>query len=147
MAIKNALVAIKKDVDANEGLYPFNSGRLSLAEVCRRAGVHPITMMGKAHRDSTRPMIQRCLQELGTVQGSGCVRATVTMRANTEKAKYCRIASRFQAMYQVEIPKRDAELGRLRERISELEAENLRLREQVAQGRIVHLPHRPKGRH
>lgn len=146
-AITSAMEAIKEDVNANEGIYPFNSGRLSLAEVCRRAGVHPITLMGKSHRDSTRPMVQRWLQELGPVQGSRRVRATVTIRANIEREKYCRIASQFQAMYQVEIPKRDAELGRLRERISILESENLLLREQVEQGRIVRLPRKPRDQH
>lgn len=139
-AIKNAMAEIREDVKATEGVYPMNAGRLSMAEVCRRAGVHPITLMGKAHRDSTRPMVQRWLQELGSVQGSRHVRATITMRADIEKEKCRRIASQFQAMYQVEMPKRDAELARLRERISALEAENLLLREQVAQGRVVRLP-------
>jgi hypothetical protein len=49
-------------------------------------------------------------------------------------------------MYQVEIPKRDDEISLLRKRVAELESENLRLREEVTQKRVVCLSVNEKAR-
>jgi len=139
-AIKQAMLAIGKEVKDNDGIYPHNHGRLTMAEVCRRAGVHQITMMGKAHRDTTRPMIVAWIEKLGMIRGALKVRRAVTKRSNTANAEYRRIATQFQAMYQLEMPRRDLEIAQLQAKSAELEAENERLRAQVYPGRVVQLP-------
>lgn len=141
-AIGVAIKTIEREVTEANGIYPHNGCRLTMAEVCRRASVHPITMMGKAHRDTTRPMVLGWIAQMGArmTTGSRKVRNTITERADSADQSYAFIASKFQAMYQVEMPKRDAELRTLRSRVAELEAENLRLQTAVTEGRVVRLP-------
>ena len=62
--IREAMQTIELDIDQNEGIYPFNGGRLTQAEVCRRAGVHKITLQGPAHRATTREMIEVWLKKV-----------------------------------------------------------------------------------
>lgn len=147
-AIHDAMNKIEEEIMAADGMYPYNGGRLSEAEVCRRAGVHPITLMGKAHRDTTKLEVQAWLTHVraGIVTGSRSVRKAVHDRATTAKDRYREIAAKFQAMYQVEIPRREDELRRLKARIGELEAENARLQEQVAKGLVVRLPTKTRTR-
>jgi hypothetical protein len=80
------------------------------------------------------------IQQQGIIEGAAKIRSAVTRRAGDAKEEYRRTASQFQAMYQVEMPRRDKEIEQLRIKIAELEAENLRLQEQVSQSRVVRLP-------
>ena len=141
-ALDEAMSTMEKEIKDNGGIYPRNSGRVSLAEVCRMAGVHPITMMGQAHKETTRVKILKWIDGLGSklIKGKASVRREVTKRAVSAEENFQGIAAMFQAMYQVEIPKRDAELEKLRSRTKELEADNMRLQEQVSKGRVVRLP-------
>lgn len=139
-SVKTAMSMIEREIAENEGIYPRNGGRLTMAEVCRRSGVHQITMMGKAHRDTTRPMIVRWIQGLKLIGDSIAIRGTVTKRADAAREEYRKIASQFQAMYQVEIPRRDREIEQLRLRISQLEADNSLLLQEIAFPKVTHLP-------
>jgi hypothetical protein len=144
--IKTAMKEIEAEVKKFGGIYPHNSGRLSMAEVCRRAGVNPITMMGKAHRRTTRLMIQAWIKKLQLIEGADKVRSEVTERAVTAEEKYQQIACQFQAMYQIEMPKRDNEIELLKAQVSELRTENLLLQEAVSDGRVVRLPRNHKSK-
>ena len=137
--IKRAMTEIEAEVKASDGIYAYNSGRLSMAEVCRRAGVHAITMMGKAHCKTTRPMIASWIAKLSLVKGAANVRKTVTARSNAADEEYKRIACQFQAMYQVEVPKLINEIKQLRTFAENLQSENTRLQETISKGRVVHL--------
>jgi len=137
--IKRAMTEIEVEVKAADGIYAHNSGRLSMAEVCRRAGVHAITMMGKAHYRTTRPMIASWIAKLSLVKGAGNVRKTVTARSNAADEEYKRIACQFQAMYQVEVPKLINEIKQLRTFAENLQSENTRLQETISNGRVVHI--------
>ncbi|RDD80816.1 hypothetical protein DVJ77_15275 [Dyella tabacisoli] len=132
--------AIEAEIKENEGIYPFNRGRLSIAEVCRRARVHEITMMGPTHKKTTLPMIKNWMENLGAIKGSRRIKTDVTRRSDEAKYKYVLIASQFQAMYQVEMPERDKEIEQLRGKVAELEAENLQLRAQNSESRVIRLP-------
>lgn len=145
-AIEKAMKIMEKEIADNDGIYPRNSGRVSLAEVCRRANVHPITLMGESHKGTTRVAILNWKEGLVSklVKGKTAIRQAVTKRAVSAEESFQDIATQFQAMYQVEIPKRDAELEALRLRVKELEAENIRLLEQISHGRVVRFP-RKKG--
>jgi len=139
-SVKKAMGDIANEIAENDGIYPHNHGRLSMAEVCRRSGVHEITMMGPAHRDTTRPMIFDWIKQTAFVKGRVKVRNAITKRSDEANEKYRRIASQYQAMYQVEMPKRDAEIVRLQRRIVELEAEILQLQGEALRGQVVRLP-------
>jgi hypothetical protein len=141
-AIKNTIIVVTAEIKDAEGIYPHNAGRLTMAEVCRRAGVHPITMMGKAHRDTTRPMILAWMNRIELARGATAVRSAVTKRADTAKEEYRRIAGEFQAMYQVEIPRHIEEIMNLKAQVAKLEDEKARLQEAVSQGRVVRLTRR-----
>ncbi|WP_284343869.1 hypothetical protein [Dyella mobilis] len=141
-AIKRAMGVIQNEIKGNEGIYPQNRGRLTMAEVCRRADVHPITMMGKSHRDTTRPMVLDWLRKLEKVEGAATVQSTVTKRADVAKDEFRRIAAQFQAMYQVEMPARDGEIKRLNDKVGELQAENARLLKLTTGAQVVSLSNR-----
>ena len=137
--IKEAMLAIEAEIKENEGIYPRNRGRLTMAEVCRRAGVHEITMMGSVHRDTTRPMIMTWIKQLGGIEGAAKIRNEITKRTDVAKEEYRRIASQFQAMYQVEVPRRDDEIRKLKQNVAELEAENIRLQELNTNVRVLQM--------
>ena len=110
-----------------------------MAEVCRRADVHPITMMGVAHRDTTRVTVLSWIESLSAklVTGARTIQKIVKQRVDTADESYRLIAAKFQAMYQVEIPKRDEAIEALQARVSELESDNLQLQEKLSQGRVA----------
>ncbi|WP_197386309.1 hypothetical protein [Ralstonia pseudosolanacearum] len=41
--VRAMLATIRNEIAENEGVYPHNKGALSLAEIARRAGIHPQT--------------------------------------------------------------------------------------------------------
>lgn len=139
-ALQAAMAKIGAEVAASKGIYLLNGGRVSMAEVCRRAGVHPITLQGAAHRE-TRRRVQLWIRQLSSrlVTGSQNIRTSVTSRAESAEDQVRKLAARFQSMYQVELPRRDAEIEELRARVAELEAENLKLVEQISQGLITRI--------
>ena len=139
-AIKAAMAEIARELAENDGIYPHNKGRLSMAEVCRRAGVHSITMAGAAHCDTTRPMVQSWIKQVWTIRGRAKVRKVITRRSDEADERYRWIASQFQAMYQIEIPRRDEEIATLQRRVKELEATNAQLQDEISRGRVVQLP-------
>jgi len=45
---------IQMEIAANNGIYPHNKGVVSLAEVARRAGIHPATLHNQRYIGLTR---------------------------------------------------------------------------------------------
>lgn len=137
--IRDAMRTIELDIEKTEGVYPFNGGRLSLKEVCRRANVHDITLMGKLHRDSTKVEIQSWLSRINEsrIAGKRCIRKSVTARADSWEKLYREVAANFKRMHSVEIVKRDAEIASLRSRILDLEETISALTVGTAQGTVV----------
>lgn len=45
---------IQKEMAANNGIYPQNKGGVSLAEVARRAGIHPVTLHKQRYIELTK---------------------------------------------------------------------------------------------
>lgn len=146
-AVQDAMALIGREIIENDGLYPFNGGRISLAEVCRRASVAPITMHGSCHASTTRVQILNWLKDRRS--GSKCVDGEAVAHAGvpsfaqtTYRADLREIASRFQELYQVEIPFRDEQLAEYRARIEQLESENLHLRASMSDGKVVAIENR-----
>lgn len=130
--------AIEADVEANQGIYPFNGGRLSIEEVCRRAGIHAVSLHGPLHKDTTLKDLHRWLDGLlgNMAVGKKVVRKAVTQRADEWQRRFVDQAN-WVHRYHVLEAARIEELRAANARIAELEREVLRLTEQLGPRKIV----------
>jgi hypothetical protein len=130
--------AIEKDIEDNDGLYPFNNGRLSLAEVCRRASIHKITLQGEKHKSTTRVVIKEWIEKLDklSVVGAKSVRKRVTATADEWRSRYLAVAQKYNEMYAIHLVSMQKELEEANSRISELESENMKLRIRISAGGV-----------
>lgn len=128
--LKTAMEAIEQDIEENDGLYPFNNGKLSLAEVCRRASIHKITLQGEKHRATTKVVVKEWLQNLNklSVVGAKMVRKRVTSSADEWRDRYLAIARKYNEMYAINIVSMQNKLNEAQNRIADLESENMALR-------------------
>lgn len=139
--LKAAMATIELEIDQNEGLYPFNGGRLTQAEVCRRAGVSNIALQGPMHKATTKKVVDDWLLRVraASVTGKKSVRRAVSSRAEAWKAHHAAIAHNYH--------KAELEMIDLRKRIKALEAQNEALLEQlelVDRSKVIPLPTRGK---
>jgi len=126
--------AIEKDIEDNDGLYPYNNGRLSLAEVCRRASIHKVTLQGGKHNTTTKVVVKEWLQNLNglVVVGAKTVRKRVTASADEWRDRYFEIARKYNEMYAINIVSMQSQLDMAQSRIADLESENLILRRKLS---------------
>ena len=124
--LRTAMAAVELEIEKNDGLYPFHGGRLSQAEICRRAGVTQVALQGASHKTTTKIMVDEWLNRVTTQMKTGqkIVRRAITDRADAWKAQHSAIAN---AYHKVEL-----ELIDMNNRIHELESENNALREQLS---------------
>ncbi len=136
--IQQALRAIERDIEDNEGIYPYNGGRLSLAEVCRRAGIHKVTIQSPKHRLTTRHLVEQWLSRTKTTLTTGkkVVRRNVADRANQWKEKFVR-AARWIDQYHREDTERAMELAELKAENRELRKEIIRLQTRQHSGTVT----------
>ena len=78
-----AMRDIETEIQANNGIYPFNYGRVTQSELCRRADVKKATLQNPVHKDSTRVEIIKWLDALNAnlTQTRDSTRERVTARA------------------------------------------------------------------
>lgn len=136
--IEDAKLAIEMDVEENQGIYPFNGGRLSIEEVCRRARIHAVSLHGPLHKDTTLKELHRWLDDLlgGMAVGKKVVRKAVTQRADEWQRRFLDQAN-WVHRYHVLEATRIEDLRTANARIVELEAEVIRLTGQQSPGKIV----------
>jgi hypothetical protein len=130
--VREAMKAMELDIQSSEGIYPFNGGRITLAEVCRRAKISNMTLHAPAHRNSTKVVIEEWLKKL-TVRlttGAKIVRRAVTDRAEEWKRVHDEIATAYHIDHLILVNVR-AELDETRTRLKELEMLNASLLEQL----------------
>jgi hypothetical protein len=136
--LRNAMAVIESDIDNNDGIYPYNNGRLSMAEVCRRAGIHKITLQGNVHKNTTKTSLQEWLSVLNakSVTGSKSVRKRVTETIDDWKSRYAELARSYNEMYAIEIVSRNAKIRDATDKIFELEAEIVKLKSKLSNGTV-----------
>ena len=134
------MAEMEAEVDACDGVY---AGRLSLNEVCRRAGVHPVTIHGPAHAKTTKPRALAWLSRIKQKTGSRKreVRASDSRRVLDAKAELRALAANFR-LRENEIPRLNEEIDRLRRRVVELEAEVQGFLAVTSGGSVVPMPKR-----
>lgn len=64
--LQQAMAEVEADIAGNNGVYPFNFGRVTQSELCRRADVKKATLQNPLHKDSTRVQIMHWLDQLNT---------------------------------------------------------------------------------
>ena len=62
--LRNAMREIEAEVATHQGVYPFNHGRVTQSELCRRADVKKATLQNPVHKDTTRVEIMTWLDTL-----------------------------------------------------------------------------------
>lgn len=87
--LRTAMAEIETDIAANQGIYPFNYGRVTQSELCRRADVKKATLQNPLHKDSTRVEIMAWLDALNVnlTQTRESTRERVTAVADDLVAK------------------------------------------------------------
>ncbi|WP_292999921.1 hypothetical protein [Nevskia sp.] len=136
--IHTAKSVIELDIEQNEGVYPYNGGRLSAAELCRRAGVHEVTLHGPTHKSTTLRSVHTWLKEvsLRLITGKRVVRQRVTERADYWHQRF-KASSDWVHRYHIEQAKQIELLTTAHARIKELETEVLLLKKQFVGGKVV----------
>ena len=64
--LHKAMREIEAEIETNHGVYPFNHGRVTQSELCRRADVKKATLQNPVHKDTTRVEIMAWLDQLAT---------------------------------------------------------------------------------
>ncbi len=110
-----------------------------MAEVCRRAGIHKITLQGDLHKKTTKIALQEWLVALDKkkVTGYKSVRKRITETTECWKEKYINLARSYNEVYAIEMVSRDARLRDALEKISCLEVEILKLKAKLSTGVVV----------
>jgi len=62
--LHKAMHDIEADIAAHHGIYPYNHGRVTQSELCRRADVKKATLQTPLHKDSTRVEVMQWLDGL-----------------------------------------------------------------------------------
>lgn len=130
--VREAMKQMELDIQNSEGIYPFNGGRITAAEVCRRAKISNMTLQAPSHRDSTKVLVEEWIKKL-TVRlttGAKIVRRAVTDRAEEWKRVHDEIATAYHIDHLTLVNVR-AELEEAKSRVKELEGLNATLLEQL----------------
>lgn len=137
--VKDAMRAIEADIESNDGIYPYSSGRLSQAEICRRAGIDRKTLQKPSHRQ-TRDEVSTWLREIKkkTDQGAKVVRKVVTDRVDKMKEAYNEIAQRYTEA-ELEYAEMLAENEKLKATNKYLEKENRELKKELSDQKIIEI--------
>lgn len=146
--LRAAMKVIESEIDAHEGIYPLNGGKLSEAEVCRRAGISNVTLSTPAHRDTTHKMVKAWLSRVksSAVTGRKSVRRAVTDRADDWKRAHAAIAQSYRAA-ELEYLDMRGTVQQLQRSVQKLEDENAALRkllEAAGVAKVVPFPSRDK---
>lgn len=96
--LRKAMHAIEAEIDAHSGVYPFNHGRVTQSELCRRADVKKATLQNQVHKDSTRVDISHWLDGLSTrlLQTRDATRERVTAVADDLADELARLTQAHQ---------------------------------------------------
>jgi hypothetical protein len=113
--LHKAMRDIEAEIAAHQGIYPFNFGRVTQSELCRRADVKKATLQNPVHKDTTRVEIMAWLDVVSAqlAQTRDGTRERVTEVADGLAAQVEHLTQALQAAEQ---------------RIAQLEAENAALR-------------------
>ncbi len=113
--LHQAMRDIEAEIAAHHGIYPFNHGRVTQSELCRRADVKKATLQTPLHKDTTRVDILRWLDGLSTqlAHTRDATRERVTEVADGLAAEVQRLTLALEAAEQ-RVAALEAEIAALR---------------------------------
>lgn len=117
--LHKAMHDIEAEIALHHGVYPYNHGRVTQSELCRRADVKKATLQTPLHKDTTRLSVMAWLDRLGAQLAGNrdATRERVTAVAD-DLAEQVRVLQ--------------DELAAARAQVASLQQENARLRAQQA---------------
>ena len=113
--LHKAMRDIEAEIAAHQGIYPFNFGRVTQSELCRRADVKKATLQNPVHKDTTRVEIMVWLDG---------VSAQLAQTRDGTRERVTEVAEVLAA----EVQRLTLALERAEQRVVSLEAENAALR-------------------
>lgn len=116
--LRKAMQDIEAEVAQHHGVYPFNHGRVTQSELCRRADVKKATLQTPLHKDTTRVEVIEWLERLSS------------QLADTRDATRERVTAVADDLSE-ELRSVKAELAAAHAQIAALIEENARLRKAV----------------
>lgn len=116
--LHKAMGDIEADIAAHQGIYPYNHGRVTQSELCRRADVKKATLQTPLHKDTTRVEVMAWLDRLST-------QLACTREANRE-----RVTAVADGLT-LELQTLKAELAQAQAQIATLQEENARLKKRL----------------
>lgn len=128
--LRKAMAEIEADIASHQGVYPFNHGRVTQSELCRRADVKKATLQTPLHKDSTRVQILAWLDSVtaGLTATRDATREKVTAAADMLAAEVHRLEAELQAAL--------LQLGLAEQRMEVLEMERAELMSRQLDQRI-----------
>ena len=114
--LHKAMRDIEAEIAAHQGVYPFNFGRVTQSELCRRADVKKATLQNPVHKDTTRVEIMAWLD---------VVSAQLAHTRDGTRERVTEVADSLAA----EVERLRLELKASQQRVTRLEAENAALRQ------------------
>ena len=128
--LRKAMAEIEADIASHQGVYPFNHGRVTQSELCRRADVKKATLQTPLHKDTTRVQILAWLDSVtaGLTVTRDATREKVTAAADTLAAEVHRLEAELQAAL--------LQLGLAEQRMEVLEMERAELMSRQLDQRI-----------
>lgn len=146
--IRAAMALIEAELKKNKWLYESNGGRLSQAELCRRAGVAQVTLQNPSHKDSTLPWVNRWLKKIRSkmITGRNQVRKTVSANTNRWKAEYNKVTTNYHLSrlemvgLKAALADSKAEVDKAKQTIAEQAQEIRQLRVDLSEGKVVRHP-------
>ena len=123
--LRKSMRDIETEVSENQGVYPFNYGRVTQSELCRRADVKKATLQNSVHKDTTRLVIMRWLDELnaGLAQTRDSTRERITAVSDKLSSELERSTLENQEL--------QARLEKAGQLIHQLKQENAQLRSRL----------------
>ena len=130
-AVRAAMEMIEHECEAAGGAYPFNHGRLTQAEVCRRAGISLAALQGPLHRYTMRIEVIDWLKNLKSrvKQGRGARKVLTDQIAPLK---------RHIASLVAECTRKQLEISSLRTRVTGQQKEIDELRAMLPGARVGH---------
>jgi hypothetical protein len=123
--LRQAMAEIEAEIAQHHGVYPYNHGRVTQSELCRRADVKKATLQTPLHKDSTRVQVLQWLEGIsaGLATQRDGTRQRVTAAADQLAAELAECNAALQATL--------LELGLAEQRLEALEIDNAELRRQL----------------
>jgi chromosome segregation ATPase len=137
-SLKETMLKIEREIDANAGIYPYNDGKLTVVELLHRAGkssayLQKRTPKIKALKTEVNSWIKRIKGQIAA--GAPSVRREVNERVKVANKQIDEIRQAYSES-ELQLTRVTAELADANRKISELEKKNTGLLKQLA-GNVV----------